>query len=160
MNKLTTVSKLMIAGIAVGSGVTAVHTYGNRGSTLAPDPVTAPPSAAANTAVVAPAKAPPPLAGRPLRIAISQWPGHMPLVIGAGGLETQAGSLAAAEGLDMQIVFIEDAPSKNKALQDGEIDAVWQTVDELPISLGAYKAKNIDVRAFIQIDWSRGGDAC
>jgi len=84
----------------------------------------------------------------------------MALVIGAGGLTTQPGSPAAAEGLDLEIVFIEDAATKNKALQTGEVDFVWQTVDELPISLGGYRAAGVDARAFLQIDWSRGGDAC
>ena len=96
----------------------------------------------------------------PVRVAISQWPGHMALLVGAGGLKTQPGSIAAAEGLDLEIQFIEDAPSKNEALSKGEVDFVWQTVDELPISLGAYRSAGVDVRAFMQIDWSRGGDAC
>ncbi len=158
MDKLTTLSKLMIGGIIAGSAVTAMRTYGRRPEQLAPDPAKAPPVA---TAVVAPAAAAPKrIPGHPLRVAISQWPGHMPLVVAAGGLKTEPGSAAAAEGLDLEIVFIEDAPAKNKALQDGDIDAVWETVDELPIALGGYKKKNLDVRAFIQIDWSRGGDAC
>jgi len=53
---------------------------------------------------------------RAVTVALSQWPGHLALVVGNGGLTTQAGSTAAAEGLDLKIVFIEDAPSKNKAL--------------------------------------------
>ena len=77
---------------------------------------------------------------RDVTVALSQWPGHMALVVGNGGLTTQPGSAAAAEGLDLKIVFIEDAPSKNKALLDGKVDAVWQTVDELPITLGGFKA--------------------
>jgi outer membrane protein OmpA-like peptidoglycan-associated protein/ABC-type nitrate/sulfonate/bicarbonate transport system substrate-binding protein len=93
-------------------------------------------------------------------VALSQWPGHLALVVGNGGLTTQPGSAAAAQGLDLTISFIEDAPSKNKALVEGKIDAVWETVDELPISLGAFKAGKLDARAFLQIDWSRGGDAC
>jgi outer membrane protein OmpA-like peptidoglycan-associated protein/ABC-type nitrate/sulfonate/bicarbonate transport system substrate-binding protein len=157
MEKLTTLSKLMIGAIVAGSTVTALRTYGKHGEPLAPEPVKAPQAIAAAAAHGAPGGRVP---GHPFRVAISQWPGHMPLVVAAGGLATQKGSPAAAEGLDLQIVFIEDAPSKNKALEDGDIDAVWQTVDELPISLGAYKQKKIDVRAFIQIDWSRGGDAC
>src|SRR6185369_9542643 len=40
------------------------------------------------------------------------------------------------------------------------VDAVWETVDELPIALGGFKATKTDARAFLQIDWSRGGDAC
>jgi len=84
----------------------------------------------------------------------------MALLIGAGGLKTQPGSIAAAEGLDLEIRFIEDAPTKNEALRKGEVDFVWQTVDELPISLGSYRSAGVDARAFVQIDWSRGGDAC
>ncbi|HEX6765321.1 MAG TPA: phosphate ABC transporter substrate-binding/OmpA family protein, partial [Polyangiaceae bacterium] len=34
------------------------------------------------------------------------------------------------------------------------------TVDELPISMGSYKAAGFEPKAFLQIDWSRGGDAC
>jgi outer membrane protein OmpA-like peptidoglycan-associated protein len=102
-----------------------------------------------------------PMPGRhPVKVALSQWPGHLALVVGNGGLTTQPGSLAAAEGLNLEIVFIEDAPSKNKALAEGKIDAVWQTVDELPISMVGFQAAKTDVRAFLQIDWSRGGDAC
>jgi outer membrane protein OmpA-like peptidoglycan-associated protein len=84
----------------------------------------------------------------------------MPLLIAAGGLRTQPGSPAAAVGLELEIVFIEDAPSKNKALETGQVDFVWQTVDELPISLGGFKAAGVEPKAFLQIDWSRGGDAC
>ena len=111
------------------------------------------------SAVAAPPAAPQP-GRRAVTVALSQWPGHLALVVGNGGLTTQPGSAAAGEGLDLKITFIEDAPSKNKALQEGKVDAVWETVDELPIALGGFKAAGADVRAFIQIDWSRGGDAC
>src|SRR5436190_2900604 len=106
-----------------------------------------------------PAVAPTP-GRRTVTVALSQWPGHLALVVGNGGLTTQPGSAAAAEGLDLKVVFIEDAPSKNKALIEGKVDAVWETVDELPIAAGGFKAAGVGARAFIQIDWSRGGDAC
>lgn len=169
MEKLTTLSKLLIIGILLGSGVTAYHTYGGmlRGvasvklpravaearsqpAALLPHPAAAP---------LAPAQ-PAPLKDRPVRVALSQWPGHMALVLAAGGLRTQPGSIADKAGLDLEVVFIEDAPSKNKALQEGDVDFVWQTVDELPIALSGYRARNLEARAFLQIDWSRGGDAC
>jgi len=165
LEKLTPVSKLLIAAILGGSSVVAFHTHHDRFARLgrsvpaAPAPLASAEKPAAGN--VAPtAKPPAPVLGRPLRVAVSQWPGHMPLLIAAGGLKTQPGSPAAALGLDLEIVFIEDAPSKNRALQKGEIDFVWQTVDELPISLGSYKALGIDARAVLQLDWSRGGDAC
>jgi NitT/TauT family transport system substrate-binding protein len=165
MQKLTTLSKLLITGIVAGSAVTAYRTYGDMlQATAEPRRANAVPSVAAPStkpsAAASTAKAPLPLVDRPLRVALSQWPGHMALVVGTGGLRTQPGSIAAKEGLDVEIVFIEDAPSKNRALQTGEVDFVWQTVDELPISAPAYRAQNIDARAFLQLDWSRGGDAC
>ena len=166
MQKLTTWTKLMLAVIAVGSTFGAVHTYGKSSTAaVAATPAAAPrpkPSAIAlmtGSRAASRTLAPRP-AGRPVRVGLSQWPGHMALLVGAGGLKTQPGSIAAAEGLDLEIRFIEDAPSKNEALRNGDVDFVWQTVDELPISLGTYRSAGVDVRTFIQIDWSRGGDAC
>lgn len=169
MQKLTVLSKLMITGILLGSGVTAYRTYGGMLQASA-EPTVPKPALGATTssasrpllpaaAASANAKAVP-AKDRPVRVALSQWPGHMALVVGAGGLRTQPGSIAAREGLDVEIVFIEDAPSKNKALQDGDVDFVWETVDELPIAMSGYRAKNVEAKAFLQIDWSRGGDAC
>ena len=167
MQKLTVLSKLLITGILIGSGITAYRTYGNllpasAELTSGPQPSAeagALPSAVAVGATSSASRLAP-LKDRPIRVALSQWPGHMALIVGAGGLRTQPGSIAAKEGLDVEIVFIEDAPSKNKALQAGEVDFVWQTVDELPIALSSYRAQNIEAKAFLQIDWSRGGDAC
>ena len=177
MQKLTVLSKLLITGILIGSGVTAYRTYGGllQASTQ-PTPSLQPqaepgaalvalarPAAAASVSAASSAVSPRQadvLQGRPLRVALSQWPGHMALLVGAGGLRTQPGSIAAKQGLDVEIVFIEDAPSKNRALQTGEVDFVWQTIDELPIALSGFRAQNLETKAFLQIDWSRGGDAC
>jgi outer membrane protein OmpA-like peptidoglycan-associated protein len=167
MVKLTLLSKCMLAVITAGSLAGAVHTHGprfaknaaaseRRAKTGTPEPSTHGPAATASVV----ASASPAMGKRPTRVALSQWPGHMALLVGAGGLRTQPGSIAAEESLDVEIVFIEDAASKNRALQTGDVDFVWQTVDELPMSLGGYRKANVEVRAFLQIDWSRGGDAC
>jgi outer membrane protein OmpA-like peptidoglycan-associated protein/ABC-type nitrate/sulfonate/bicarbonate transport system substrate-binding protein len=94
------------------------------------------------------------------KLALSEWPGHMPFVIGNGGLTTAPGSIAAEHGLDLEISFIEDATGKNQALREKRVDFVWQTVDEMPIHMGAFRKVGAEVRAFLQLDWSRGGDAC
>lgn len=164
MEKLTTLSKLLIAGILAGSGFTAFRTYGSRAPEQAAVPESGSTPAAAKTTVPRPKPAPAstfrPVAGRPVRVAISQWPGHVALLVGTGGLRTTPDSIAARVGLDLEIVFIEDAPSKNQALKSGEVDFVWQTVDELPITLADYKKEAIEAKAFLQLDWSQGGDAC
>lgn len=186
MQTLTPLAKGMIAVIGVGTLFTALYTHGpnsqraraeselviepkvrERAEALTPSASIAAESARAGA--VAPAArakggaAPPPhttLDGRPVRVGLSQWPGHLALVVGAGGLTTQPGSVAAAAGLQLEIKFIEDAASKNKALATGEVDFVWTTVDEMPINLGTFVEAEVPVRAFLQIDWSRGGDAC
>lgn len=168
MAKLTGTSKLLLLAIVIGSTAAAAYTRRDRFA-----PATSPgrdqETAAAATAPPATASAQParpaaeakrPPGRRTVKAALSEWPGHMALVLGNGGLRTQPGSAAAAEGLELEIVFIEDAAKKNGALQDGDVDFLWQTVDELPISLGSYKKAGVEVRAFVQIDWSRGGDAC
>lgn len=165
MTRLTTVSKTMIAAFLAASAIVAGYRHRESlGGVLHQTGSAAPPfSAGAGGGSPATGAVPTmvPLPGRrTMTVAISQWPGHLALVVGNGGLTTQPGSAAAAEGVNLNIVFIEDAPKKNQALQEGKIDAVWETVDELPIALGGYKAAHVDVRAFIQIDWSRGGDAC
>jgi outer membrane protein OmpA-like peptidoglycan-associated protein/ABC-type nitrate/sulfonate/bicarbonate transport system substrate-binding protein len=170
MQKLTALSKLLIAGILVGSSITAYRTYGEGfrtnvrasalegGVALAAQPAAMlpPPVATPHASVSASAAD----GSRPLRVAVSQWPGHMGFLLAAGGMRTQPGSLAAKEGLDLEVVFIEDAPTKNKALQSGEVDFVWQTIDELPIAMAGYREKSVEARVILQMDWSRGGDAC
>src|SRR5688572_13830702 len=176
MQRLTPFAKGLIGVIGAGTIWAAVHTYGTSSASDASKRVGAEPSAArepaapgasgpaaqasATAAALKPASSVANIDNRPVRVALSQWPGHMALVVGAGGLTTQPGSPAAAEGLNLEIQFIEDAASKNKALAAGDVDFVWQTVDEMPISLGSFAEAQVDVRAFLQIDWSRGGDAC
>src|ERR1041384_2873219 len=102
MQKLTALSKLLIAGILVGSSITAYRTYGAslRGSVEAaalPSHVTI---AAAQPAAIVPPTVPASLpkpspsavGNRPVRVGLSQWPGHMGFVLAANGLRTQPGS--------------------------------------------------------------------
>jgi NitT/TauT family transport system substrate-binding protein len=152
MGKLTPLSKFLIVLILAGAGATAYYTRNARRSS-APVVTAGPPIPRAETAAVESQQG-------TVVAAVSEWPGHMALVVGNGGLTTQPGSAAAAEGLDLRIIFIEDATGKNKALQEGKADFIWTTVDEMPINMGSFRAANVEARAFIQIDWSRGGDAC
>jgi outer membrane protein OmpA-like peptidoglycan-associated protein len=151
MAKLSGTAKVLIVLIAVGSVGAAAFTHPERRL------------GAMGGAGPAPERAVVVSGGRKtgqVVVALSQWPGHMALVLGNGGLSTARGSAAAAAGLDLKIEFIEDAPAKNKALREGAVDAIWSTVDELPINMGSFRTARVDARAFLQIDWSRGGDAC
>jgi NitT/TauT family transport system substrate-binding protein len=138
-------TQALTPGSAGGPGAAPAHAPGN-GVVPSSAPVAAPPYLSIDK--------------RPVRVGLSQWPGHLALVVGAGGLTTQPGSVAAAAGLNLEIKFLEDAATKNKALASGDVDFIWSTVDELPINLGTFVEADVPVRAFLQIDWSRGGDAC
>ncbi len=58
-------------------------------------------------------------------------------------------------------MFIEDAPSKNKALPSpARSISRGRPVDELPITPRRYRKRRSRPRCFLQLDWSQGGDAC
>lgn len=164
MGKLTALSKILIAFIALGATLAAIRTYSGRFARQpAAEQVAASGNVVTQTLAAQPSTPAARLAtidSRPLRVAIATWPGHMPFVLGNGGLTTRPGSAAEREGLKLEISLIDDPAAKNKGLQSGELDFVWQTVDELPIGLGSYQQANVDIRVFLQLDWSRGGDAC
>ncbi len=106
----------MVALIAVPIvAMLAFTLYDRGGAANAPGPAMA--VAPAAPAPASPAPVAPMPGRRPVTVALSQWPGHLALVVANGGLTTQPGSAADAEGLNLNIVFIEDAPSKNKALR-------------------------------------------
>src|SRR3954454_3928189 len=149
MKELTGTSKGLIAVTLLGSAGAALYTRRDQvrdfiaGVRPASSPSTQ--TAAAPTSLAGSVV---PSGKRPMTVVITQWPGLMPLVVGAGGLTTQPGSAAAEEGLDLKFVVVEDAPTKNKMLREGTADAVWQTVDELPMAMGGFKAAGVDVRTF------------
>lgn len=107
---------------------------------------------------------------RPCKVALSQWPGHSAGILACGGLTTQPGSFCtkvksairpdSGLGLNVEFIFIEEPDKKNAALQSGGADFIWTTTDEMPINLPGFDKANVEVQSFIQIDWSRGGDAC
>jgi outer membrane protein OmpA-like peptidoglycan-associated protein len=107
---------------------------------------------------------------RPCKIALSQWPGHSAGILACGGLTPQPGSFCttvqstikpeSGKGLMVEFLFIEEPDKKNAAIQSGNVDFVWQTTDEMPINLPGFDKAGVEVQSFVQIDWSRGGDAC
>jgi NitT/TauT family transport system substrate-binding protein len=153
MTKLTGLAKAMLGLVVGGAVVAAFFTHGERLKALVTGVGATKPEKTATPA----SKPRPP--GQVV-LGLCEWPGHMPFVLANGGLTTQANSAVAGEGMDLKIVFIDDPVKKAKALIDGTIDGVWSTVDELPIAMSTYRGANVNVKAFMQLDWSRGGDAC
>src|SRR5689334_2248573 len=96
-SRLTPLSKALITVIVLGAVGAAV--YRNKGSLEA----LVGQGGGASTVPAPGVPGTSPSGKHTYRVALSQWPGHMPLVVAMGGLTTQPGSAAAAEGLDLAI---------------------------------------------------------
>ena len=96
---------------------------------------------------------------RPLRVGINTWAGHSPGIVANGGLRTSAGSIYQKRyGIEVEFKLIEDPSAKLAAFIAGDIDVMWDTVDSFAREASLMKEKSIPAKAFIQQDWSRGGD--
>jgi len=97
---------------------------------------------------------------RPLKVAINTWAGHAPGIIANGGLEPGSPSSLYKKkyGLDVQFILIEDPVAKLNAFIKGEVDIMWDTVDSFANEASRLAEQNIQAKAILQEDWSRGGD--
>jgi NitT/TauT family transport system substrate-binding protein len=96
---------------------------------------------------------------RPLIVGINTWAGHAPGVVFNRGLEPNDKSHYKTEyGINVRFVLLEDPAAKLAAFKKGDIDVMWDTVDNWAreastLAEGATRGKSIILQ-----DWSRGGD--
>jgi NitT/TauT family transport system substrate-binding protein len=99
---------------------------------------------------------------RPLRVGIVTWGGY------AGGILANKGFKSSEEsefftkyGLKVEMVVIDDFPASRDAFKaggdKGGVDVLWSTVDAFALEYSGLKAMR--PVAFLQYDWSYGGDA-
>ncbi|MBI4250185.1 ABC transporter substrate-binding protein [Candidatus Uhrbacteria bacterium] len=100
---------------------------------------------------------------RPLVVGLVSWPGYAGAIVANNGFEPSVESLFYKNyGLKVKLVLIEDIDARGKAFVKGGpdgVDVVWSTVDFWANEVPTYVKNGIDAKAFMQIDWSRGGDA-
>jgi outer membrane protein OmpA-like peptidoglycan-associated protein/ABC-type amino acid transport substrate-binding protein len=97
--------------------------------------------------------------GRPLVVAINTWAGHAPGVVYNGGLDPNPASTYKRRfGLDVKFVLIEDPAAKLAAFRKGDIDIMWDTVDNWAREAAILAEQNQKAKSIILQDWSRGGD--
>lgn len=83
-----------------------------------------------------------------LKLGHSTWVGYGPFYIARDkGFFTE-------EGVDVELVIMEDTPIKMGALMAGQLDLVASTVDEFPI----YMKPGIGLHYVLAVDNSKGGD--
>ena len=96
---------------------------------------------------------------RPLVVAINTWAGHAPGIVANGGLEASAASLYKKQfGLDVKFVLLEDPAAKLAAFRNGDVDIMWNTVDNWAREASILAEQNQKARSILMQDWSRGGD--
>ena len=97
---------------------------------------------------------------RPLVVAINTWAGHAPGIVANGGLDPGAASSLYKKkfGLDVKFVLLEDPAAKLAAFRNGDVDIMWNTVDNWAREASILAEQNQKARSVIMQDWSRGGD--
>lgn len=83
-----------------------------------------------------------------LKLAHSTWVGYGPFYV------ARDKGFFKEEGVDVELVVMEDTPIKMGAFMAGQLDIVASTADEFPI----YMKPGIGVRYVLAVDNSKGGD--
>ena len=96
---------------------------------------------------------------RPLVVAINTWAGHAPGIVFNGGLDPGPASFYKQKfGLDVKFVLLEDPAAKLAAFRNGDIDIMWNTVDNWAREASILAEQNQKAKSILMQDWSRGGD--
>jgi NitT/TauT family transport system substrate-binding protein len=96
---------------------------------------------------------------RPLVVGINTWAGHSPGIVYNNGMEPNAGSLYKKNfGMDVKFVLLEDPAAKLAAFRSGQVDIMWNTVDNWAREASILAEQNQNAKSIIMQDWSRGGD--
>lgn len=96
---------------------------------------------------------------RPLVVGINTWAGHSPGIVFNNGMDPNAGSSYKTKyGVDVKFVLLEDPAAKLAAFRSGQVDIMWNTVDNWAREASILAEQNQSAKSIIMQDWSRGGD--
>jgi len=104
------------------------------------------------------------LLGRPLRVGIVPWPGYAGGLMANHGLKPNKDSIFWKEQnlfVEFKVINSDTQLRRDFVLggENGGIDVMWSTVDSLAQQAPTFSKQGIRPQAFVQVDWSRGGDA-
>ena len=96
---------------------------------------------------------------RQLVVAINTWAGHAPGVVFNDGLNPGPNSRYKQKyNLDVKFVLLEDPAAKLAAFRKGDVDLMWDTVDNWAREASVLAEQNQKAKSVMMQDWSRGGD--
>lgn len=96
---------------------------------------------------------------RTLKVAINTWAGHAPGIVYNQGLTPNPASYYKKNfGMDVEFLLIEDPAAKLAAFRSGQVDIMWDTVDNWAREASILAEQGQQAKSIIMQDWSRGGD--
>jgi NitT/TauT family transport system substrate-binding protein len=96
---------------------------------------------------------------RQLVVAINTWAGHAPGIVFNDGLNPGPNSRYKQKyNLDVKFVLLEDPAAKLAAFRKGDVDLMWDTVDNWAREASVLAEQNQKAKSVMMQDWSRGGD--
>jgi NitT/TauT family transport system substrate-binding protein len=97
--------------------------------------------------------------GRTLIVGINTWAGHAPGIVANMGMEPNLQGLYKTRyGLDVKFVLLEDPAAKLAAFRKGDVDIMWNTVDNWAREASILAEQGQKAKSVMMQDWSRGGD--
>lgn len=95
-----------------------------------------------------------------LRVQLVTWGGYAPGLYFNEGAEANTNSRFYKDyGFNVEFVLQNDLINALNAWIAGEYDVIVQTADAFPLYTGPNDINQYNPKAFMQVDWSRGGDA-
>ncbi len=98
--------------------------------------------------------------GDVLKVQLVTWGGYAPgLYFNEGSEPTTRSRYYTDYGLKVQFILNDDLIAAEKAWEADEYHVLVQTADAFPLYTGIQEINQFKPKAFMQVDWSRGGDA-
>ena len=182
MAKMTPLAKGLVTLIILGGTAAAAWHLGLKeivqgkkdGQTAAPASASNPtpaststPSSTSSTPASTTKPATPPAAGgalgsagNPLKVSIVSFHGYAPALPANGkSLKTQAGSLFAQQGVNVEFVIQDDIPTLSTIFESKTAHCAWRTSDFWAQEQPNLRNAGHDGRAIMAVDNTQGGDA-
>jgi NitT/TauT family transport system substrate-binding protein len=125
-------------------------------------PAASPTQSASNTPAPLPAAGGGSRLSRPIKVAIVTWGGYAGGIVANNGFAPSRDSLFYKDqGIQVELLVIDDFDKSRDAFRaggdKGGVDIMWSTVDAYALEYGGLA--QLQPKAILQYDWSRGGDA-
>ena len=177
MAKLTPLAKGLITLVILGgTGAAAWHLglkeiiQGKMNSgTTTPAPTASTPTSTTPAATPANPATPAPAptgsgalgsAGNPLKVSLVSFHGYAPALLANGkSLTTQAGSIFAKQGVNVEFVIQDDIPTLSTIFESKTAQCAWRTSDFWAQEQPNLRNAGLDGRAIMAVDNTQGADA-